>query len=144
LVRVLCPHCKELYAPNTEQIHELGVSPDDPYKMSDPPGNELYRAGWQKLTPIEPLVPGEFMLYRAVGCDECMGTGYHGRSGVYEMVMITDEVRNNVLRNVDSNTIKQIARNDGMISLRDDGVRKVLMGVTTLEEVLRVTYEDDG
>jgi general secretion pathway protein E len=144
LVRVLCPHCKELYAPNTEQINELGVSPDDPYKMSDPPGHELYRAGWKTLTPIEPLVPGKFMLYRAVGCDECMGTGYHGRSGVYEMVMITDEVRNNVLRNSDSNTIKQIARNDGMVSLRDDGVRKVLRGVTTLEEVLRVTHEDAG
>ena len=109
-----------------------------------PPGHELYRAGWKKLTPIEPLVPGKFMLYRAVGCDECMGTGYHGRSGVYEMVMITDEVRNNVLRNSDSNTIKQIARNDGMVSLRDDGVRKVLRGVTTLEEVLRVTHEDAG
>jgi type II secretory ATPase GspE/PulE/Tfp pilus assembly ATPase PilB-like protein len=58
--------------------------------------------------------------------------------------MITDEVRNNVLRNSDSNTIKQIARNDGMVSLRDDGVRKVLAGVTTLEEVLRVTHEDAG
>ncbi|MCP4195990.1 MAG: type II secretion system ATPase GspE [Proteobacteria bacterium] len=144
LVRVLCSHCKELYAPNEEQINGLGVSADDPYKLFDPPRHELYRAGWEKLTPIEPLVPGKFMLYRAVGCDECMHTGYHGRSGVYEMVMITDEVRNNVLRNSDSNTIKQIARNDGMVSLRDDGVRKVLAGVTTLEEVLRVTHEDAG
>ncbi len=144
LVRVLCSHCKELYTPNEEQINGLGVPADDPYKLFDPPRHELYRAGWEKLTPIEPLVPGKFMLYRAVGCDECMHTGYHGRSGVYEMVMITDEVRNNVLRNSDSNTIKQIARNDGMVSLRDDGVRKVLAGVTTLEEVLRVTHEDAG
>jgi general secretion pathway protein E len=144
LVRVLCPHCRELYEPNKEQIGELGVSPDDPYAVPARPGNELYRAGWEKLKPIEPLVPDKFMLHRAVGCDECMGTGYHGRSGVYEMMMITDEVRNNVLRNADSNTIKKIARNDGMISLRDDGVRKVLAGVTTIEEVLRVTHEDAG
>jgi general secretion pathway protein E len=144
LVRVLCPHCRELYVPNKEQIDELGVSPDDPYKTPDAPKNDLYRTGWERLKPIEPLVPGKCMLYSAVGCDECMGTGYHGRSGLYEMVMITDEVRNNVLRNADSNTIKQIARNDGMISLREDGVRKVLAGVTTLEEVLRVTHEDAG
>ncbi len=144
LVRVLCPHCRELFEPNAEQIEELGVPADDPYKMPERPGHELYRAGWEKLKPIEPLVPGKFMLHRSVGCDECMGTGYHGRSGVYEMVMITDEVRNNVLRNADSNTIKKIARDDGMISLRDDGVRKVLAGVTTIEEVLRVTHEDEG
>jgi type II secretory ATPase GspE/PulE/Tfp pilus assembly ATPase PilB-like protein len=58
------------------------------------------------------------------------------------MVIITDELRNNVLRNVDSNTIKRIARDEGMVSLRDDGVRKVLSGETTIEEVLRVTHED--
>jgi general secretion pathway protein E len=60
------------------------------------------------------------------------------------MVMITDEIRTNILRNADSNTIKRVAKQDGMISLREDGARKVLAGVTTIEEVLRVTHEDAG
>jgi len=71
-----------------------------------------------------------------------LGTGYYGRTGVYELVMITDEIRNHVLRNADSNTVKRVAKKDGMVSLRDDGARKVLTGVTTIEEVLRVTHED--
>jgi general secretion pathway protein E len=144
LVRVLCPHCKELYEPDFEQLRELGISADNPYSLPPEPKNEIYRDAWKTLEPIKPLVPGKFMLARAVGCSECMDTGYHGRSGVYEMLMITDEIRNHVLRNSDSNTVKRIAREAGMISLRDDGARKVLSGVTTIEEVLRVTHEDAG
>ncbi len=142
LVRVLCTYCKELYEPSREQLVELGINPDNPYQMKEPPRSPLYRAGWEQLEPIQPLVPEGFRLYRSVGCDECMGTGYHGRSGVYEMVMITDEIRTHVLRNADSNTVKRVAIEDGMVSLREDGARKVLAGVTTIEEVLRVTHED--
>jgi general secretion pathway protein E len=142
LVRVLCERCKELYEPTREQLTEIGIDPDDPFKRRPPPRSALYRSGWQKLKPPEPLVPGKMMLYRSVGCDACMGTGYYGRTGVYEMVMITDEIRNNVLRNSDSNTIKRVAQEDGMIALRDDGARKVMAGITTIEEVLRVTHED--
>jgi general secretion pathway protein E len=142
LVRVLCPKCKELYEPEREQLVELGVDPDDPYKASTPPSSPLYLAGWEKLKPLVPLVPGKVRLYRSVGCDDCLGTGYFGRTGLYEMVMITDVVRTNILRNSDSNTIKRVAKADGMVNLREDGARKVLTGTTTIEEVLRVTHED--
>jgi general secretion pathway protein E len=145
LVRVLCTHCREAYEPDRDQLVQIGIPTDgDPYRKSPAPKSELYRLGWEKMKPIEPLVPGRFMLNRAVGCDECMGTGYHGRSGVYEMVMITDEIRSQVLRNADSNTIKRVAREEGMNSLRHDGARKVLAGITSIEEVLRVTHEDAG
>jgi general secretion pathway protein E len=144
LVRVLCPTCRELYAPDRDQLVELGVDPDQPYRPPPPPQSLLYQAAAEKLAPIQPLVPGQVMLNRAIGCDECLGTGYLGRTGVYEMVMITDEIRTNILRNSDSNTIKRVAKQEGMISLREDGARKVLAGVTTIEEVLRVTHEDAG
>ena len=142
LVRVLCEHCKELYAPTREQLSELGVSPDNPYTLGELPGSPVYQAAHRQLPPLKPLAQDRVMLYRAVGCDECLGTGYYGRTGVYELVMITDEIRNHVLRNADSNTVKRVAKKDGMVSLRDDGARKVLTGVTTIEEVLRVTHED--
>lgn len=142
LVRVLCEHCKELYEPTREQLAELGVSPDNPYSLGELPKGSVYQAAYRKLPPLKPLASDRVMLYRAGGCDECMGTGYYGRTGVYEMVMITDEIRNHVLRNADSNTVKRVAKQDGMVSLRDDGARKVLTGVTTIEEVLRVTHED--
>jgi general secretion pathway protein E len=144
LVRLLCPHCKELYEPSPDQIRQLGISSDDPYDLGNPPRSAIYRAGFEKLTPITPLHPDKFMLYRAVGCDECLGTGYQGRTGLYEMVMVTDDIRTHVLRNSDSNAIKKVAREDGMVSLRDDGVRKVISGVTTIEEVVRVTHEEMG
>ncbi len=144
LVRVLCPHCKVMYEPSSEQLDEIGIDPNVVFTKGEPPLNSQYREAWGNLDPPKPLGNGKFMLYRSEGCDECMGTGYRGRTGVYEMVMITDEIRTNVLRNADSNTIKRIAKQDGMVSLRDDGARKILMGVTTIEEVLRVTHEDSG
>ncbi len=144
LVRMLCPHCKELYEPRRDELEELAFNLEDPYSVGPRPRGHIYQNAWKKLTPIPPLSQDRFMLYRAVGCDECMGTGYRGRTGVYEMVMITDEIRLNVLKNADSNTIKKVAREDGMISLRDDGIRKVVAGVTTIEEVVRVTHEEAG
>jgi general secretion pathway protein E len=142
LVRVLCPNCKIMFSPNDDQIKEIGVDPNNPYDLGTPPITQVYRDGFEKLTPIVPVSNDGFKLYHADGCDECQGTGYLGRTGLYEMVMITDDIRTNVLQNADSTTIKKVARRDGMISLRDDGIRKVLTGVTTIEEVLRVTHED--
>jgi general secretion pathway protein E len=144
LVRLLCPHCKELYEPHRDELEELAFNLDDPYSVGKPPKSPVYGAAWRKLRPIPALSGDRFMLHRAVGCDECLGTGYRGRTGVYEMVMITDEIRLNVLKNADSNTIKRVAHEEGMISLRDDGIRKVVAGITTIEEVVRVTHEDAG
>jgi len=142
LVRVLCPDCKELYEPSREQLVELGINPDDPYMIGPPPRAGVYKLAATKLGPIKPLVPGRVMLNRAVGCDACLGTGYLGRTGVYELVIITDDIRAHILRNADSNTIKKVAKAEGMVNLREDGARKVLTGTTTIEEVLRVTHED--
>ncbi|MCK9522158.1 MAG: type II secretion system ATPase GspE [Proteobacteria bacterium] len=142
LIRVLCPHCRETYEPTRDQLEELGVDPDNPYVVSHIPAHPVYRAAAAKLPPIQPIEPGKVALYRAVGCPECLGLGYRGRSGLYEMLMITDEIRALVLKNADSNTIKKLAREEGMVNLREDGARKVLQGVTTIEEVLRVTHED--
>jgi general secretion pathway protein E len=144
LVRVLCPACKELYEPSRDQLVELGVDPDNPYAPSAAPKTPVYQAAAMKVPPIRPLKAGTVTLYRAIGCDECLGTGYIGRTGLYELVMITDDIRTNILRNSDSNTIKRVAKAEGMVNLRDDGARKVLAGTTTIEEVLRVTHVDEN
>jgi general secretion pathway protein E len=139
LVRVLCPQCKVLFEPNLEDLKKLEINLDDPYSVGREPAHIVYRTAWSKLKPIERLHPDKFLLYRAVGCDNCLGTGYRGRTGIYEMVMVTDSIRAHVLRNADSNTIKKVAKADGMVSLREDGIRKVVSGVTTIEEVVRAT-----
>ena len=82
------------------------------------------------------------MLYKPAGCEQCNQTGYHGRSGIYEMMLVDDEVRALTLKNVDSGTIKRTAVNKGMLTLMDDGARKVVRGITSVAEVLSVTQED--
>ena len=90
--------------------------------------------------PIEKLVPIN-PIYEAVGCDECRGTGYKGRSAIFEIMPITDEVRPLVVANATASSIKQAALNAGMKTLRQDGWDKVLQGVTTVDEIIRVTEE---
>lgn len=115
LVRLVCPHCRVEHEPSDEELRELGVSRSS-------------------LT--------ERHIYRSVGCPECLSTGYKGRSGIYELMVIDDDIRNLILSGVDSGTIKKKAVSKGMLTLRDDGIRLVLEGKTTIEEVLRVTQED--
>ena len=90
--------------------------------------------------PIEKLAPTN-PIYEAVGCDECRGTGYKGRSAIFEIMPITDEVRPLVVANATASSIKQAALNAGMKTLRQDGWDKVLQGVTTVDEIIRVTEE---
>jgi len=115
LVRTICPHCKEGYKPSREELAELGLTPAD--------------------TP---------MLYRGKGCDECQSTGYIGRLGIFELMIVEDELRQLILKNVDAGTLKAKAREHGMITLREDGADKVRRGITTIEEVTRVTRDDSG
>jgi len=83
------------------------------------------------------------MLYKPAGCDSCNNTGYRGRSGIYEMMLIDDDIRQLILKNVDSGTIKkQAVSSKGMRTLMDDGALKVLKGGTSIAEVLSVTQED--
>jgi general secretion pathway protein E/type IV pilus assembly protein PilB len=81
-------------------------------------------------------------LYRAVGCRECRGTGYAGRVGIYELLVSTDEVRHLASERAPSNVVKRAAMSAGMRTLRSDGWSKACRGLTTVDEVLRVTKAD--
>ena len=81
-------------------------------------------------------------FFRARGCDKCEQKGFTGRIGIYELMVADDAVGSLVLQNADAQTIKRAAQGQGMDSLRDDGARKVLMGRTTVEEVVAATQED--
>jgi general secretion pathway protein E len=79
--------------------------------------------------------------YRGAGCDTCNGTGYRSRVGIFEMMELNEEIRALIMQNADASKITDAARRNGMLSLREDGWSKIGAGVTTPEEVLRVTQE---
>lgn len=114
LVRKLCADCREPYTPSDEELVDLG------------------------LTRAE--VPGQ--VWHPLGCEKCKNRGYRGRIGIYEFMPATDSIRALVLANSDSGTIKKRAVEGGMLTIRDDGLQKVLAGMTSFEELLRVTQED--
>jgi general secretion pathway protein E len=115
LVRVLCKDCREPYEATAEELTEIGVRPPD--------------------RPVR--------LYAPKGCAGCNYTGYRGRVGIFELMMIDDDIRALVSQNIDSKSIKQKAQQKGMHTLRADGARKVLQGITSVAELLRAT-EDEG
>ncbi len=92
--------------------------------------------------PIDRLEK-EGPIYEAVGCDECRGNGYKGRTGIFEILPVTDEIRPLVIAHASASAIKQQSLAHGMKTLRDDGWDKVLAGVTTIDEILRVTEDDE-
>jgi general secretion pathway protein E len=134
LVRRLCPECRVLYRPIDGELAKVGI---DPIAFYD--GGVAVPVIRSKYTP-----PPKGMLYQARdgGCPRCSKSGYLGRMGIYELLLMDNEIRQLALRNADSNSIKQTAIQRGMRTLRDDGVAKVLSGITTLEEVMMVTAED--
>ena len=79
-------------------------------------------------------------FHRGKGCEFCKGTGYKGRVGIYELMVVNDEVRDLCLQRASSHRIKEAAIRNGMITLKSDAVEKVMLGITTLEETLRVIY----
>ncbi|MBM4391616.1 MAG: type II secretion system ATPase GspE [Deltaproteobacteria bacterium] len=115
LVRKLCPNCKAPYVPTDAELKEAGIT----------------RARIAGHT-----------LYKARGCPACLSTGYKGRSGIYELLLVDDEVRTLVLSGASAVAVSRKARELGMRSLRDDGIRVVMEGGTSLDEVMRVTQED--
>jgi general secretion pathway protein E len=131
LVRKICPDCRETHKPSAAELAQIGVDADAFYAN---------RVRVQKLKIADrPPPPG--MVYRAKGCGRCQQTGYRGRCGIYELLLIDDEIRQLTLKNTESNAIKRAAVQKGMRTLRDDGAQKVLAGVTTIEEVMMVTTE---
>ena len=113
LVRTICAECKEPYTPTESELAELNL---DPKKVKQ--------------------------LYRGKGCPACARTGYSGRMGIFELMLVDDDVRDLVLRNVDAGQVKAEAREMGMLTLREDGAIKVANGHTTIAEVTRVTQEE--
>lgn len=116
LVRRLCDHCREEYTPDLETL------PED-FPLAD----------WQKERGT---------LFRPNGCEKCRGTGYKGRMGIYELLMSSPAVRELANERVPSTEIKKVAMAEGMTTLRGDGWAKAIQGITTIDEVLRVTKSD--
>jgi general secretion pathway protein E len=114
LLRVICPNCKEV-RPSQEAFVVT---------------EELRRMG--ATTP---------QLYKGAGCDKCVKTGYLGRTGIFEIMLVDNEIKELITQQRPSHIIKQTAIRKGMTTLREDGLRKALAGVTTLEEVYRVTQD---
>jgi len=116
LVRSICPECKTSYVPDDRALENIGI----------------------KREALQ-----EDVLWRGGGCANCVGRGYRGRTGIFEMLPVRENIQSLILGNVDSNTIKResIAKN-GMITLREDGAKKAIAGITSVEEVMRVTRED--
>ena len=115
LVRTLCPHCKQPHKDADAIIKALALE----HARADPE------------------------LYQSIGCEECDGTGYKGRTGLVELLTITDRMRQAILGSSDASRLRSIAREEGVLSLREDGLHKAMQGVTTVEEVDRVTREPE-
>jgi len=116
LLRRVCSECKAPYTPTPSECRLLGLTPE-------------YLANHQ--------------FYKGKGCRRCGGTGYKGRIGIYEIFLITEDIAKMIFNNENSSTLRDFARRNGMRSLRDDAMRKVEAGISTLEEVLFVTLRDE-
>lgn len=116
LVRRICPDCKAEYEPAAHELRELGLLDIDDGT--------------------------EHKFYTGTGCDRCFQTGYRGRTGVYELMLINEDIQELIYKSESAGAIKRVALNAGLQTLRMDGARKVLAGITTIAEVLRVTQAD--
>ena len=142
LVRVLCEHCKEPYEASAFDLSQLGIDPERTRRRDERQLSPRYAAHEVDYTPIGWRGPGMPTVYRARGCDRCDDKGFTGRMGIYELLVADDAVGALVLQNADAQSIKRAAQLQGMDSLRDDGARKVLLGKTTVKEVVAATQED--
>jgi general secretion pathway protein E len=116
LVRTLCPHCKETYIALPELVEEINL---------------------RRFTDEKDIT-----LWHAKGCSQCANTGYIGRISILEMLPITDTLRSMVMKHATATDLRAEAIREGMLTMYEDGLRKALKGVTTFEEVLRVTREN--
>jgi len=114
LIRVLCPECKTPYVPDEAALKSIGM---------------------------DPLQIGDRTIYRPQGCSHCLHTGYRGRIGIFEIMVLEDDLKSMILKTFDANLIKKEALRLNLTTLRQDGILKVLDGLSSIEEVLRVTQK---
>ena len=129
LVRKICPDCKEKYAPTKEALKDIGLNQEE--KID----------GSTTLT-INPERSRRIDFYQGKGCAKCMNTGYKGRISIYELMLPDDKIRNAIIAKAPTDEIRKLACSSGMITLMKDGIEKIKAGITTVEEVLRVTQEE--
>jgi general secretion pathway protein E len=115
LLRRICPHCREAFEVDSEELAAQGLQPE---------------------------TRGTLRLYRGRGCIKCRGTGYLGRHGAFEFLPVTEAIRRQIRPECDMEALRETAMREGMVTLRENAVRKLLNGETTYEEVLRVTWEN--
>ena len=120
LVRKVCPDCRQQCEPDDHELRELGLLTTDAGPGTQAEGN----------------------FYIGAGCDRCFQTGYRGRTGVYELMLIDEQIQDMIYKRESAGAIKKASLEAGLQTLRMDGARKVLSGVTTIAEVLRVTQAD--
>ena len=113
-MRVLCPHCKVLQVPDDIILESIGIPPEKARQ-----GN----------------------IFQSKGCEKCFQTGYRGRIGIFEIMLVGSELKSLILKAFDANRILKEALRLKLVTLRQDGIRKVLEGITTVEEILRVTQK---
>ncbi|MEY4578245.1 MAG: hypothetical protein RL701_2948, partial [Pseudomonadota bacterium] len=161
LVRRLCTQCRQPYIPSDQDLRSLELDP----KMYGPPPSTLDGEKPPESVPPPRPTNGDASLavpvallhevgatggkpmrpvfYKPAGCEHCAGTGYRGRVGIYELLVVDEPVRREILNNSDSKSITRVAAERGMITLRVDGTRQVLAGKTSVEEVLAMTQAGD-
>ena len=115
LVRLLCPHCKEKYAPTDLEMDSLGLTHGQVAKAN---------------------------VCRPIGCGECNQKGYMGRTMIQELLIVTDEIRQMIMQRADGNSIRRKSVEQGMVTFREHGVQKVLNGLTSIEELIANTQVD--
>lgn len=143
LVRVLCPHCKEPYEATPYDLEQLGIDPERTRQRAEQQLASSYVVPNIDYEPLGWTGDGMPTFYRAKGCEHCEHKGFSGRLGIYELLVADDAVGELVLKSADAQSIKRVAQQRGMNTLRDDGASKVLAGVTTVEEVVAATQEDE-
>jgi type IV pilus assembly protein PilB len=117
LIRTICKKCKEPYVYTERELASVGLTPDDVAHLT---------------------------LYHGAGCEDCGGSGYRGRLGIFEMMEMNNELQELAFHHAPTNKVRDAAMNSGMTDLRSDGVRKILRGITTVEEIVRITAEVEG
>jgi type IV pilus assembly protein PilB len=112
LVRVICKNCRETYHPSEKELAELNLSPEEIKNRT---------------------------FYQGIGCKECNNSGYKGRTGIFELLIVNEAFRSLIVERPQIGLLRNLAKEIGMRTLREDGLKKVYEGITTIEELIRET-----